>query len=218
MASGGSGGGALRRLALHVALPVIRSQPTSEAAAVEAEVEELVDAIVGPNWDLAAAYPSLGSDEVAQDIAAAKVLIAQLSGCCGGLDPGRPELADAAELAAIATQAEQAMVLLGNVRTFASAVLSTDGADTEARQTSATVGSLMAELQEATAAHHLLLKLCPDGIAAEFARLLPEQAFGLSWDRRLRVLIARQSPSAHTQAPSCCMVEVIGGGSRRRRR
>jgi oligoendopeptidase F len=140
----------------------------------------------GPAWDLSAAYTALDDADFTSDTEKIRSLIAELSTRCAALDVSKPDAADPGELASISRIKDEASMLLGNVRTYASCTLSTDGTNQEAKASLAMLGQLGAELSQASAAHTMLLKLCSDDVARSYITLRPEAEFGLRWARELR--------------------------------
>ncbi len=153
---------------------------------VTADVESAMDSIVGPAWDLTAAYTGLDSAELSSDVTTIRSLIDELTAKCAALDVSNPDSTSPKVLAEISRIKEQANVLVGNIGTFANCELSVDGTSPEARDAVAQVRQMGAELSQATAAHSLVLQTCSDAVAAAFLELVPEETFSVQWARRLR--------------------------------
>ena len=161
--------------------------PAAGAAAVaEADVEAAIEQIVGPAWDLTAAYAGLDSSGLSDDVHAVRSLIDELTSKCAGLDVADPDSSAPETLADIQRLEEQASVLLGNIGTFANCELTVDGSSPEARAAVTTARQLGAELSQATAAHGLVLQTCSEENIAKFLELVPESSFSVRWARRLR--------------------------------
>ena len=184
--------GATRRGALGSSLlarrlgSVCRHLRSATTAAAEAEAAVVEEVIVGPSWDLSAAYSALGSPEFEADVESVRGLIAQLATACAALDVEQPDATPPETLAEITRTVQQAGELLGNLSTFANCELTVDGTSPEARASIATARQLSSELSQATASHSMLLQLCSDDVAEAYTALVPEAAFGLRWERRLR--------------------------------
>ena len=100
--------GALGSSLLARRLGSVATHLRSAAAAAEAAAAVVEEVIVGPSWDLSAAYSALGSPEFEADVESVRGLIAQLATACAALDVEQPDATPPETLAEIPRTVQQA--------------------------------------------------------------------------------------------------------------
>ena len=145
-----------------------------------------VPTIVGPEWNNSEEYTGLSSPQIKQDLKLVENLITEMNAISSKIDLSKLESVSTEDLVGITEKATQAGILLGNVGTFASCESAVDGTNTEALALSATVRSLSSRMTQAIQPASLALKLLPDAAVDRYIQRLPEEAFGVSHQRKLR--------------------------------
>ncbi|KAG5191699.1 oligoendopeptidase F [Tribonema minus] len=140
----------------------------------------------GPAWDLSDEYDSLTGDTVKKDLDTAQQLIAQLTEQCKGIAVDGTSAQDVAALAELASLKRAASTILRNLATYANCELSVDGASGDARSLLARTRDMMSALAQAVDPLSVALRLAPDAVADAYLALVPEEAFMLRHDRKLR--------------------------------
>ena len=176
-----------KRVTPHLGLAKLsRTRELSRCLQMVAATEVSAPKIVGPEWDNSDEYDSLSSPKIKQDLKLVENLVEEMKAISGKIDISKLDLVDTEDLVQITIKATEASILLGNVGTFASCECSIDGTNTEALALSATVRSLSSKMTQAVQPASLALKLLPDNAVERYVQRLPEEAFGVSHQRKLR--------------------------------